>query len=115
MVILQWSIFWANLNTTAGSEQAGNRPVLVISNEMVNQALPVVTIIPLTSLKPQRIIYPTEVLLSKEVTGLTMDSIAMSYQVRAIAKQRLGSRCGAIADEGLREKIRQAVRLYLNL
>ena len=46
-----------------GSEQAEVRPVLVISAEEVNKALPVVTIVSLTSVKPGRKVYPIEVLL----------------------------------------------------
>ncbi len=114
-MIFKWGIFWANLSPITGSEQAGNRPVLIISNEMVNKALPVVTILPLTTLKQNRVIYPTEVLLEKKETGLAVDSIAMGYQIRAIAKQRLGNKCGEIADEAVRGKIREATRLYLDL
>jgi len=43
-----WAIFIANLNPVKGSEQRGNRPVLVISDEDFNQTMPVVTILPLT-------------------------------------------------------------------
>jgi len=115
MVSIQWGIFWADLSPVIGSEQAGKRPVLVVSNEIVNKALPVISILPLTSLKENRVIYPTEILLKREVTGLPVDSIAMGYQIRTIAKQRLGDRCGEISTEGLREEIREALRLYLDL
>ena len=64
-ITYQWSIFLASLDPTTGSEQAGRRPVLVISRERLNQVLPVVNALPLTSRKsPQRIIYPNEVLLA---------------------------------------------------
>lgn len=54
----QWRVFLASLDPTKGSEQAGKRPVLVISRERINQLLPVVNIIPLTSRKSEkRIIY----------------------------------------------------------
>jgi mRNA interferase MazF len=58
-----------------GSEQAGKRPILIISAEDVNQVLPVVTVLPVTSAKPGREIYPTEVFLSKETSGLPKDSL----------------------------------------
>ncbi len=58
----QWHIFVASLDPTQGSEQADRRPVLVISKERINQILPVVNVLPLTSLKfAQRPIYPNEV------------------------------------------------------
>ena len=45
----QWHVFLASLDPITGSEQAGRRPVLVISRERINQLLPVVNVIPLTS------------------------------------------------------------------
>jgi mRNA interferase MazF len=47
----KWSVFMADLNPVKGSEQQGKRPVLVISDETTNTIMPVVTILPLTSLK----------------------------------------------------------------
>ncbi|MGQ9780293.1 MAG: type II toxin-antitoxin system PemK/MazF family toxin [Bacillota bacterium] len=111
----QWGIFWADLEPVRGSEQAGTRPVLVISAEEGNQALPVVSVIPLTAMKPGRRVYSIEALLPAEKTGLPKDSIAMTHQVRAIAKERLGARCGHVAEEALRESVRKAIRLYLDL
>jgi mRNA interferase MazF len=60
----QWHVFLASLDPSKGSEQAGRRPVLLIGREEINQLLPVVNVIPLTSRKsPERIIYPNEILL----------------------------------------------------
>jgi mRNA interferase MazF len=53
-MIYQWNIFWADLNPIKGSEQSGRRPVLVISEEVVNQVLPIVTVVCLTSFKDGR-------------------------------------------------------------
>ena len=79
----QWHIFFASLEPTQGSEQAGRRPVLVISRERINQWLPVVNVIPLTSRKSAaRVIYPNEVLLPAGAAGLPVDSIALCYQIR---------------------------------
>ena len=113
MVEYQWGIFWANLEPTKGSEQAGTRPVLVISAEEANQALPVVTVLALTSVKPGRKIYPIESLLSEIVTGLPKDSIAMAQQIRAISKERLGEKSGSISSEEIKEEVREAIRIYL--
>lgn len=115
MVNYQWGIFWADLEPTKGSEQAGRRPVLVISTEEVNQALPIVTILSLTSIKPGRRVYPIEVLLKAETTGLTKDSIAMAHQIRAISKERLGEKCGSINSEEIRNSVKLAIKTYLDL
>jgi len=72
----QWNIFLASLDPARGSEQAGKRPVLVVSRERINQVLPVVNVIPLTSVKsPHRVVYPNEVLLPDDANGLAMQSI----------------------------------------
>ncbi len=111
----QWSIFWADLNPIKGSEQAGTRPVLVISEEAVNQALPVVTIICLTSWKPGRKIYPIEVLLDPRESHLPQPSIAMAHQIRSISKERLIEKCGYIDHVECQDTIKQAIKLYLDL
>lgn len=115
MVEFQWGIFWADLEPTKGSEQAGTRPVLVISAEEVNQALPIVTILSLTSVKPGRKVYPIETLLSSKVTGLPKDSIVMAHQIRAIAKVRLREKCGSIISEEIKEQIITALKTYLDI
>ncbi|MHB1043964.1 MAG: type II toxin-antitoxin system PemK/MazF family toxin [Eubacteriales bacterium] len=115
MVTYHWQIFWANLSPAMGSEQAGKRPVLVVSAEEVSQALPVVAVLPITSAGPGRRIYPTEVFLSKENSGLPKDSIVMAHQVRTIAKERLAEKGGEIHDEKVREQVCRAISLHLGL
>jgi len=48
-------------------------------------------------------------------TGLAQDSIVMAHQIRAISKDRLGEMCGSIKSAGLKESIREAEKLYLDL
>lgn len=115
MVNYQWGIFWADFDPTRGYEQAGSRPVIVISAEEVNQALPIVTVLSITSVKPGRKIYPTETFLEASVTGLPKGSIAMSHQIRAISKERLGEKCGSIEDESIREKVKASTKTYLDM
>ncbi|MDX9872519.1 MAG: type II toxin-antitoxin system PemK/MazF family toxin [Clostridia bacterium] len=115
MIEYQWGIFWADLEPVKGSEQAGTRPVLVISAEEVNQALPVVTILSLTSVKTGRKVYPIETLLDSEIAGLPKDSIAMAHQIRAISKKRLGEKCGAVKAENIKERVKAALKIYLEL
>lgn len=111
----QWNIFWADLNPIKGSEQAGKRPVLVISEEAVNQALPLVTILSLTAFKPGRKIYPIEVLIEPSDSSLPQTSIVMAHQIRSISKERLGEKCGCINNQDCREKIKNVIKIYLDL
>lgn len=111
----QWNIFWADLNPVKGSEQKEIRPVLVVSEEAVNQALPIVTILTITSWKEGRNIYPVEYLLSPEDSSLPITSIVMAHQIRSISKDRLMEKCGIITNEDCRDKIKNIVKLYLDL
>jgi len=111
----KWTIFFADLNPVKGSEQRGRRPVLVISDEVFNRAMPIVTILPITSLKKGRKVYPNEVLLPKEATGLSHQSLALVHQIRTISKGRLGKIVGIIKEMELVEAINKALRIHLNL
>lgn len=113
MPALQWAVIEANLDPVQGSEQRGRRPVLVVSNEEFNQAMPNVTMLPLTS--TQRRLYPSEVLLPKGAAGHPLDSIVMAHQVRTISKARLGHHLGYLEDSPLREAIRDAIREHFDL
>ena len=112
----QWHIFFAVLDPTRGSEQAGRRPVLVVSRERINQLLPVVNVIPLTSRKSDaRVIYPNEVLLPAGTAGLRVDSIALCYQIRALDKSRLGRDLGELDDANLQQELLEAIRFQLDM
>ena len=97
----QYDIFLADLNPTVGREQFGKRPVLIISNNYEN-LLDVVTIIPITSLKEGRKIYPNELLLQNE---LEMPSILLCQQIRTISKNRLIKNLTSIDNSITQKKI----------
>ena len=108
----KWDIRFCTLDPTQGSEQKGTRPVLVVSNDAVNHAIPVSTVLPLSSLKPGDKVYPTEVLLAAGLTGLPKDSVAMVQQIRTVAHHRLAALAGRLDDEWARGQILDAIRLY---
>jgi len=115
-VSYQWTVFLASLDPTTGSEQAGRRPVLVISRERLNLVLPVVNVVPLTSRKSsQRTIYPNEVLLAAGTAGLALASIVLCYQIRTLDKRRLEQPIGVLDDLTVRAAIAEAVRFQLEL
>ncbi len=111
----QWSVFSADLDPVIGSEQAGCRPVVVISREVANISLPVVTVIPLIRRKPGRRIYPNEALVPAGTAGLTHDSVAMAHQLRTLSKQRLGTHVGRVDEQTIQAEIQQAIRTHLDL
>ncbi|MDD5659195.1 MAG: type II toxin-antitoxin system PemK/MazF family toxin [Actinomycetota bacterium] len=111
----RWKIFIANLNSVVDSEQAGRRPVLVISREVVNRNIPVICVLPFASFKIGRKIYPTEMLLRKEFTSLSKDSILLFHQIRTISRGRLERVCGFIENEEIREKIKNKLQFYFDI
>ena len=117
-MMYKWNIFFADLNPVIGSEQKGVRPVLIISDEDYSMLMPVVTILPITSLKSGRRIYPNEVFINakqKKETGLAGDSIVLVHQIRTISKKRLMSNTGKIEDLEIKRSIEEALRIHLNL
>jgi mRNA interferase MazF len=80
----RWQIWLAALDPVVGSEQGKTRPVLIISDNDINTMLSVVNVLPLTSRKPGRKIYPNEVLIGSRSCGLQSDSIVLCQQIRTL-------------------------------
>ena len=113
MPVFQWAIMDASLDPGTGAEQKGTRPVLIVSNEEFNQAMPNVTVLPITSTK--RRLYPSEVFLPKGIAGQPLDSIVMAHQIRTISKERLRSLVGYVQDPQLQQKVCEALKEHLSL
>lgn len=114
MKINKWSIWRANLDPVVGSEQGKSRPVLIISEDDINSLLNIVNIVPITSRKKDRIIYPNEVLLSAG-NGLDKESIALCHQIRTIDKNRLSRKYGQITSKEIQSEIIDAVCFQLGI
>jgi len=113
MAALQWAVIQTNLDPAMGTEQRGTRPVLIVSNEEFNQAMPNVTVLPLTS--TQRRLYPSEILLPEGKAGQPLESIVMAHQIRTISKQRLGRLLGYLDDAKLRYEVHKAIKEHLDM
>src|SRR5437762_6661700 len=104
----QWKVVRVVLDPVRGSEQAGERPALIVSRETSNAALPVIAVVPMTSVRRGRRIYPTEVVIPAGRAGQPNDSIVMAHQIRTVAKERLLREYGSLDDGELRERVRAA-------
>jgi mRNA interferase MazF len=113
MPTLQWAVVNADLDPVVGSEQSGRRPVLVVNIEEFNQAIPNLTILPLTSTR--RRLYPSEVALPKGGAGLPLDPIILAHQIRTISTRRLRRTIGYLEDPALRVSVREAIKEHLDL
>ncbi len=107
-------VFGARLDPAEGSEQAGTRPVVVLTRDSINANSPVVVVVPLTDASNVRRIYPSHVFLAKGSGGLKMDSIAKTEQIRAIQVSRFVGYYGRL-DRAAMASIEEAVRITLAL
>ncbi|MFQ5329309.1 MAG: type II toxin-antitoxin system PemK/MazF family toxin [Thermodesulfobacteriota bacterium] len=94
--ILRGDILWANLNPVQGREQAGLRPVLILSHEIFNDRSGTVIAVAITS-QPQRAGFPLT--LEIESSKLPRKSWVKISQIRTLSTQRLRRRIGRILPE----------------
>jgi mRNA interferase MazF len=94
--VLRGEIRWADLAPTRGNEQAGRRPVLILSHDVFNERSGTVIAVALTS-QPQRAGFP----LTLELTDapLPKRSWVKISQIRTLATERIGNRLGRASPE----------------
>ncbi|MBI5526602.1 MAG: type II toxin-antitoxin system PemK/MazF family toxin [Deltaproteobacteria bacterium] len=100
--ILRGDIRWADLDPTRGHEQAGLRPVLILSQDVFNERSGTVIAVALTS-KPQSAGFPLT--LELRSPGLPKQSWVKISQIRTLAVERIGTRIGRAATEDLLEVV----------
>jgi mRNA interferase MazF len=94
--VLRGDIRWAELDPTRGREQAGRRPVLVLSQDVFNQRSGTVIAVALTSQEP-RAGFPLSLELSAK--GLPKRSWVKISQIRTLSVERLGSRLASASHD----------------
>jgi mRNA interferase MazF len=94
--ILRGEVRWADLNPTRGREQAGQRPVLVLSDDVFNERSGTVIAVALTS-QPQRAGFPLTLELVTQ--RLPKRSWVKISQIRTLATERIGKRLGRASPE----------------
>ncbi|WP_305046400.1 type II toxin-antitoxin system PemK/MazF family toxin [Geoalkalibacter sp.] len=100
--ILRGDIRWADLNPARGNEQAGLRPVRIISADVFNERSGTVIAMAITS-QPQRAGFPLTLELS--ASGLPKKSWVKISQVRTLAVERIGKKLAQADPEELAEMI----------
>jgi mRNA interferase MazF len=94
--ILRGEVYWANLDPTKGHEQFGQRPVLVLSQDVFNDRSGVVIAVALTS-QPPKAGFPLTFPLSTPT--LPKRSWVKISQIRTLSQERLGKRIAKISPE----------------
>jgi mRNA interferase MazF len=100
--ILRGAIYWAELNPVRGQEQAGLRPVVIISKEVFNDRSGTVIAMAITS-QPQKAGFPLTLELCAE--DLPKKSWVKISQVRTLAVERLGKKIGNLSTEEIDQLI----------
>ena len=91
MAIQRGEIYFVNLNPTKGREQAGKRPVLVLSNNTINRLPLVITVIVGTKGENISRDYPTNVRVSPSESGLVIETVFLGFQIRRFRASALSS------------------------
>lgn len=107
------SVWRVRPDPVEGSEQGGTRPVVIISSDLLNQPLPVVTVAVITTRKTERV-FATEVLVEPPEGGLTQRSKILLYQTRTISKTRMVQSLGLLSPQTMAQ-VDAALRRALDL
>jgi mRNA interferase MazF len=97
----------ASLDPTIGVEIQKTRPVIVVSNDSINQFSQLVVVVPLT--KNVAHLSPSHAVIPKGVARLTFASKAVTEQVKAVDKRRLVKRLGSLSP-GLLAQVERALK-----
>ena len=100
--ILRGEVYWADLNPVRGREQAGIRPVLILSHDLFNRKSETVIAMAITS-QPQKAGFPLTLALPADVLPKT--SWVKISQIRTISVDRLGKKIAVIDSETIAQLI----------
>lgn len=101
--ILRGEIRWADLNPVRGREQAGYRPVLILSHDVLNTRSGTVIAVAITS-QPQRAGFPLT--LEIKSANLPKRSWIKISQIRTLSVERIGEKIGMVSSEELAQRIK---------
>src|SRR6266516_6627882 len=88
MTIQRGQIYFVNLNPVQGREQAGQRPVLILSIDTINRLPLVVTVVVGTKGDNMPRDYPTNVRIAAADSGLPMETVFLCFQIRSLDSRR---------------------------
>ena len=115
MSIKRGEIYFVNLNPVRGREQAGKRPVLVLSIDAINQLPLVVTVVVGTKGENISRDYPTNVRVSSTESGLPLETVFLCFQIRSLDAARFAPKPAGSLTEMKLNKVETAVRYCLGL
>ena len=105
-------IFFTHFGASTGSEQHGDRPAVILQNDVGNYHSPTLIVATMTSKAEKKVNQPTHCLL--ENAGLNMPSVVQAEQIFTIDKSRALKYLGHLTPEEMR-RVDDAVRISLAL
>ena len=108
-VIKRGDIYYADLSPVIGSEQGGQRPVLILQNDTGNKFSPTVIVAAITS-QTDKVRLPTHIKIEAKDNGLMRKSVVLLEQVRTIDKSRLEQYVGSLPKDVM-EQVDDALRV----
>jgi mRNA interferase MazF len=109
-------IWLANLGSGYGHEQAGQRPVLVVSDDAFNAGLAgLVMVVPLTSKIAKSKNIPAHIRIDPPEAGLKTPSVILCDQLRTVSKDRLGKAAWGTVSAVTLANVEMALRVLLGL
>ena len=115
MAVHRGEIYFVNLNPVKGREQAGQRPVLVLSVDAINKLPLVVTVVVGTKGENISRNFPTNVRVSPEESGLPMETIFLCFQIRSLDPKRFPEKSAGKLSDKVLERIGNVVCRCLGL
>jgi mRNA interferase MazF len=115
MAIQRGEIYFVNLNPAHGHEQAGQRPVLVVSIDAINRLPLVVTVVVGTKGENVRRDYPTNVRIPVAESGLPMETVFLCFQIRSLDASRFPPTPAGAISGAILNQVEGAVRYCLGL
>ena len=100
--ILRGEVRWADLNPVSGSEHAGKRPVLILSQDIFNERSGTVIAVAITS-QPQRAGFPLT--LELKTVQMPKRSWVKISQIRTLVVERIGKKIERAAPEEIAQVI----------
>lgn len=98
-MIKQGEIYLVNLDPTIGGEIKKTRPVIVVSNNVINRYSRVIVVVPTTG--NIKNLSPSHAVIPKGMGGLDKGSKAVAEHIKSVDKQRLTKKLGKLSDEYL--------------
>ena len=108
-------IYFVNLDQTFGREQAGNRPVLVLSIDPINNRPLVVTVVIGTNGANVPRDYPTNVRVSTAESGLPEETVFLCFQLRSLDPRRFPTQPAGVLSPRALTAVETTIRYCLGL